>query len=92
MTKWLDEYKRKLLNEILVATSQDDVKRFVDLTVRDLQEQKVDADIISGFFDKINSDLALLNPITKDAQQWSNIKMAIILFNRFRSQMNATIN
>jgi len=52
MTKWLDEYKRKLLNEILVATSQDDVKRFVDLTVRDLQEQKVDADIISGFFDK----------------------------------------
>ena len=92
MSILLDEYKTKLVNKILFATSQDDVKQFVDIAIKQLRDQEADDHVVSGFIENINADLALFNPITKDAQQWSNIKMAIILFNRFRSKINSAIN
>lgn len=90
MSILLDEYKTKLVNKILFATSQDDVKHFVDKAIKDLRE--IDDHVVSGFIENIHYDLALFNPMTKDAQQWSNIKMAIILFNRFRNKLNSAIN
>lgn len=90
MSILLDEFKTKLVNKILFATSQEDVKHFVDKAINELQE--VDDHVVSGFIENIHIDLALFNPMTKDAQQWSNIKMAIILFNRFRNKINSAIH
>jgi hypothetical protein len=92
MTVLLDEYKTKLITKILFAASQQEVERFVDTAMRFFEQDTVSTGTVSGFVEKISSDLALFNPIKKDAQQWSNIKLAIILFNRIRSKLNEPVN
>lgn len=82
MSLSLDQYRVKLINKILNAQSQEEVKRFIDAAIKALKDHKVNGHIISRFVDKINNDLVLFNPLNKDAQQWSNISMAKILFNR----------
>lgn len=86
----LDEYRVKLLGKILQASSQDDVKRYIDTALNALDKHKVNGHIVSRFIDKIISDLEQFNPMKKEAQQWSNIKIAGVLFNRIKLQMIST--
>ena len=92
MTILSDEYKAKLITKILFAASQEEVKRFIDTAMRSLEQNTVSIGATSGFVEKMSNDLALFNPMNKDAQQWSNIKMAIILFNRIRSKLHLPVN
>lgn len=92
MSLSLDEYRTKLVNKILFASSQEEVKRFIDTALKALEQNKVNGHIISRFIEKIISDLELFNPMKKEAQQWSNIKFAKILFNRIKNNLNATVN
>jgi len=69
-----DEHRAKLINKILFAASQQAVKALID----------AEKDIPSGIIEKIIDDLEGFNPMKKEAQQWSNIKIAKILFNRLR--------
>ena len=78
----LDEYRTKLINKIMFATSQEDVKCLIDTAMNTLELHKVHGHIISRFNEKILSDLEMFNPMKKEAQQWSNIKFAKIIFNR----------
>jgi len=91
MSLSLDEYRTKLINKILLASSQEEVKRFIETALKALEQNKVNGHIIIRFVEKISSDLGLFNPMKKDAQQWSNIKMAKILFNRIKDQMSASV-
>jgi hypothetical protein len=77
----LEDYRIKLINKIMFAASQEDVKRFIDTAMNAL-ENRVHGHIISRFNEKIMSDLEMFNPMKKEAQQWSNIKFAKIIFNR----------
>lgn len=79
----LDDYHTKLLTKILFAASQDEVKEFIDAAVKSYEQNN-----ISRFADKILLELNLFTPMDKDAQQWSNIRMAKILFNRILRQLN----
>jgi len=88
----LDEFRPKLINKILFAASQEEVKRFIDAAIKVLEQSKVNGHIISRFIEKIISDLELFNPMKKEAQQWSNIKFARILFNRLKNNLTATVN
>ena len=88
MALTLNEYTAKLINKILFAASQEEVKRFIDTALKALEENKVNGHIISRFIEKIISDLELFNPMKKEAQQWSNIKFARILFNRIRNNLS----
>lgn len=87
-----DEYRTKLMNMILFAGSQEDVKRFIDASMIVLEINKVNGHLIMRFVDKIVSEPDLYSPIKKDAQQWSNITMAKILFNRIKHQMKDIAN
>lgn len=92
MSVSLDEYRTKLINRILFAGSQEDVKRFIDASMIVLETNKVNGHLIMRFVDKIVSELELYSPMKKDAQQWSNITMAKILFNRIKYQRKDTAN
>ena len=86
----LDEYRTKLINKILLSKSQDEVSRFIETAIKALEQNKINGHIISRFVDKIIGELELLSPLNKDAQQWSNIAIAKILFNRIRQKMGST--
>ena len=88
----LDEYRCKLINKILFAGSQGEVKRFCDAALKGLEYHKINAHIIVRFVDKMISGLEQFNPVKKDAQQWSNIQMARIQFNRIKQQISSTVN
>ena len=87
----LDEYRTKLINKILFARSQDEVKRFIDAAMKAMDQYKVNGHLIVRFVDKMYSELNLFNPMNKDAQQWSNISMAKIIFNRIKLQLNDVV-
>ena len=92
MSLSLDEYRTKLINKILFASSQEEVKGFIDTDIKALEQNKVHGHIISRFVEKIIGDLKLFNPMKKEAQQWSNIKIALILFNRIKNKLNALVD
>ena len=91
MSLTLNEYKAKLINKILFAATQGEVKRFIDTAMKALKTNKVNGHIIARFVDKTNSELDTFSPMNKDAQQWSNITMAKILFNRLHENKTATV-
>ena len=86
----LDEYRCKLINKILFAASQEEVKRYCDAAMKGLELHNVNGHIVIRFIDKIISELELFNPMNKNAQQWSNIQLARIQFNRIRNGLKAT--
>lgn len=101
-----DEYKMKpvnkipmpllvadqhLMNKILLAGSQDEVMHIVDEAMTAIVSSEADSQVISGMIEQIMNDLEVRNPMKIDAQQWSNIKMAMILFNRIRNRLNPVI-
>jgi hypothetical protein len=89
MSLSLDEYRCKVINEILFAGSREEVKRFCGAAIKGLEEHKVHGHFILRFIDKVISELEKFSPMNKDAQQWSNITMARIYFNRVKHQLNA---
>jgi polyhydroxyalkanoate synthesis regulator phasin len=83
-----DEPAKKLLHNILRAASQDEVKQLVEDVVKNWGDANSDA--CYGFIENMIRQLELFNPMKKEAQAWSNIKMARILFNRVKQQLNTT--
>jgi hypothetical protein len=90
MSLALDEYRCKLINKILFADSQEEVKRFCDAALKGLKHHEINGHIIARFTERMISELEQFTPIEKDAQQWSNIQMARIQFNRIKQQISAT--
>ena len=88
MATGLDEYRVMLVNSILLASSQEEVKRFIDTAIESMERDKVNKHIITRFIDKVINDLASFDPMKKEAQQWNNIKVAKILLNRIWIQLN----
>jgi len=80
----IDNYRSQLINRILIASSQLEVRKVVDMAMKDLDRQQSNEEIAFVFTNKILSDLKSFNPLYKDAQQWSNINMARIYINRIR--------
>jgi len=92
MTLTLNEYTAKLINKILFAASQDEVKRFIDAAMLALEKNNVNGHIIKRFLDKIISELDMFNPMDKKAKQWSNISTAKILLNRIKHKHNTSVS
>jgi hypothetical protein len=84
MSTTIDDYRCKLINKILFAGSEEEVRRFVDEAMKGLEQHKVNGHIVARFVDKMISELENFNPMEKDAQQWSNIKMARVHFSQIK--------
>jgi hypothetical protein len=85
----LDDYRIKLINKILFAASQEEVKRYIDAAIKALQQRKVNGHIIARFVDKIISELDLFIPVKKTDQSWRNIIIAKLLFSGIKKQISA---
>lgn len=86
MSLSLDSYRAKLINKILQAASQEDVKRFIAMAIKSLEQHKLNGHIVTRFLEKTTTQLELLDPMEKSAQEWSNIQMARILLKRIINQ------
>lgn len=85
MSLTLDEYRTKLINKILFASTQDEAGHLVTASLTALEQKKINGHIISRFIDKVLYELELFSPMDQEAQQWSNIKIAMIHFLRIKN-------
>ena len=88
MPATIDGYRCKLINKILFAASQDEVQRFIDAALRGLKEHKVHDHIINRFLDKTIASLEDFNAFDCSSNQWANIHMSKIVFNRIKSSFS----
>jgi hypothetical protein len=82
----MEQQEYKAIDAILNAHSQEEVKFFVDDMIRSMQQRVHDYDEISLFTERVLNRLQLFNPFQTSSREWSNIKLAGILFNRVRSR------
>jgi hypothetical protein len=88
MTSQLDEYRAELIDKILFSASQEQVKGIINKAMKSMDESKVNKHLIVGFISKVINDLASFDPMSKEAQQWANIKSGRILLNRIWIGLN----
>ena len=82
----MDDYRCKLINKILFAGSEEEVRRFIDGAMKGLEQHKVNGHIVARFLDKVIGELENFNPTEKDTQQWSNIKRARVQFSQIKQK------
>lgn len=88
MNTTMEDFCHKLVSKILFAASQEEVKRYIDTAMKSMVTHKVNGHIIARFADKSLLHLKAFSPMDQDAQQWTNIKMAILLFNQIKRTQN----
>jgi hypothetical protein len=84
----LDEYKCKLVGKILLATSNEQIKRFLLTAIRSLEKNNVHGHIVNRFIDKAVLQLDELKNPEADIRTLMNIKFAssqLALLKRRRS-------
>jgi hypothetical protein len=82
----MDHQAHSAVDAILNASSQEEVKFYVDDMIQSMQQQLQDQREISLFSEKVMSRLQLFSPFQINSREWSNIKLAGILFNRVRQR------
>lgn len=92
MANRIDEHRCRLMNKILFANSQEEVIQSIDDALKYPGAEQVSEDFINGFAERLLDDLKLFSPINKDAQQWSNIRMAIVYLKRIKVGIKETID
>ncbi len=90
MSLSLTAYRTKLITKIMSASSQDEVKRYIDTAMKSLEQHNLNGHIVTRFTEKMLQELETFSPINKDSQQWSNIKMAGIWFNQIKRKQEVT--
>ncbi len=88
----LPEYRAKMIKDILYAKSQEEVTRLIDAAINALEQNWVKGHIIARFVDKTIGELDAFSPMNNDAQHWSNIRMASILFYRIKIKIQQPVN
>ncbi len=86
-----DAYSTNLVNDILWASSQEEVNDLVAATMVVIEQKENDQLKRNVLVVRLKEELSLFNPFNKDAQQWSNIKLARILLNRYLQQQRVVV-
>lgn len=87
MSLSLAAYRTKLIAKIMSASSQDEVKRYIDTAMKSLEQHNLNGHIVTRFTEKMLDELESFSPMNKNAQQLSNIKMAGICFNQIKRKL-----
>ncbi len=83
----LEEYRAELINKLLFAVSKEEVESIINEAMIAVKQKQAESDAVFQFIEKTIADLKLFDPIKKQAQQWNNIKVARILLNRIRQNV-----
>ena len=92
MAVTLNEYTAKLVNKILFASSQAEVELYIDTAIKAFEQDNVNGHITARFLVKITGELDMFSPMNKNAQQWSNITTARVLFFRYKHKFNTAVS
>lgn len=65
----LIEIRADLITKIKAASSQNEVKEMIDKAMESLEQNQITANMVSGFIEKMLSELESFSPMNKDAQQ-----------------------
>ena len=76
MSLTITEYRCKLINLILCARCEKDVRRFMHASIKGLKERRLNGHLILRFLEKTAQDLNTFIPGNKEGQQWTNIQSA----------------
>lgn len=85
----LDDYRCKLINKILFASSLENVKRYIDTAMRSLNDHKVHGHVITRFVEKTCKNLEDFRPNNTGMQQWANVHYAKAQFSRLKEMAKA---
>ncbi|MDI3319445.1 hypothetical protein [Pinibacter soli] len=85
-----DQYKTAVINNILQASSQEEVQGLITASIKVLEQRGVNATIIHSFVDRVNLQLSWFSPMNKNPQQWSNIAMAKVILYRWKQGASDT--
>jgi hypothetical protein len=91
MSLSFEHYKATFINNILLARSQEEVKSLVDEEMKILEQKKISIQSKANLIQQTICELELFSPMQKDAQQWSNISIAKILFYRIKHKLQDTV-
>ena len=72
----INDFRCRLVNQILFSTSQEDVKRHIDAAMEGLLQHRVNGHLVNRFVERSLRDFEALNPTDCGAQQWANIRIA----------------
>lgn len=76
-----NEHAKQLISNILVSSTQEEVKENIDKAMNELAVQK--SGDPSSFANVLITELEIFNPMKQNAQQWSNIHMARVYLHHF---------
>jgi hypothetical protein len=91
MPHTFDAYSTNLVNDILWASSQDEVSNLLASTIVVIEKKEMEQPKRNELVERLREELNLFNPFNKEAQQWSNIKLAKILLNRYLQQQRVAV-
>jgi hypothetical protein len=81
---FLEHYKNEVVNNILQASSQEEVQALIGASIKLLEQNDIKTSLLNEFVDRISQHLQRFSPMNKDAQQWSNIATAKIILYRWK--------
>ena len=87
MAKDIHEFRLKLMNKILHASSGMAVVRFIDIAMKVLGEKEVHGHIVVRFLEKVIFDLEAADLDRYETSQLSVINTAIVKFRGLRRKM-----
>lgn len=82
-----DDLSSALISQILFSESQEEVCHCIDAGVQKLQKDTVTDEDLAHFEERLLEEIRQFDPMYKDPQQWSNIRMARIYLNRLREKL-----
>lgn len=82
----MEEQAFSTVDAILNAHSQEEVKSYVDNMIRSILQRTQNDQEISVFSENVMNRLQMFSPFQISSREWSNIKLAGILFNRVRQR------
>ncbi|TWI83801.1 hypothetical protein IQ13_1919 [Lacibacter cauensis] len=91
MPHTFDAHITSLVNDILWASSQQEISDLMAATIIIIEQKEADQQKRNTIVERLKEELSLFNPFNKDAQQWSNIKLAKILLNRYLQEQSVVI-
>ena len=86
----MNKYDAEFVPKILLAASQEEVKKLIDDALSRQNQNPEKIAHTAAFIDAMIAHLLTLNPMNKDARQWSNINMARIHFQHIKRNKELT--
>lgn len=77
-----DFERSTLIQQILSAKSQEEVMKLIDASIKWTRADLLGEPGLRSFVDRTLNEIRQSDPLNKSAEQWSNLKMAKIYFNR----------